>query len=309
MLRLLALPAVAGTLALAVVTAGCGGSSAADEGGRLKVVATTTQVADFTRNIGGDRISLTQILRPNVDPHDFEPSPAELKKMNEAAVVIENGVGLEAWLDDTIRNSGFDGDRIDTSRGISVRTSAEDDEHGASDPHIWQDPRNVMVMVRTIAAALSAADPDGAATYQRNLATYTGKLAALDKEVAARIATIPAGQRTLVTNHDALGYYVDRYGLTFVGSIIPSFDTSAELSKKDIDEVVGKIRATGVKAIFSESSMSPDTARTIAREAGVDVISGEDSLYADTLGPEGSPGATYLDMVRHNTDVIVGALS
>src|SRR5207249_3393633 len=122
-----------------------------------------------------------------------------------------------------------------------------------------------------------------------------------------KIATLPAADRKLVTNHDAFGYYVARYGLQFVGSIIPSFDTSAELSGKDISALVAKIKATGVRAIFSESSLPPKTAETIGREAGVTVVEGEGALYGDTLGPPGSAGDTYLKMEEHNTDTIVAA--
>jgi zinc/manganese transport system substrate-binding protein len=119
---------------------------------------------------------------------------------------------------------------------------------------------------------------------------------------------VPAGDRKLVTNHDAFGYYIDRYQLEFVGSIIPSFDTSAELSAKDVDDIVAKIKQTGTKAVFSESSLPPKTAEAIARQAGVKVVAGEDALYGDTLGPEGSAGDTYLKMETHNTDTIVKAL-
>jgi ABC-type Zn uptake system ZnuABC Zn-binding protein ZnuA len=115
--------------------------------------------------------------------------------------------------------------------------------------------------------------------------------------------------KKLVTNHDAFGYYIDRYGLQFVGSIIPSFDTSAELSGRDIRDLVAKIKATKVKAVFSETSLPPKTAETIGREAGVKVVEGEDALYGDSLGPAGSDGDTYLKMIRHNTRTIVSNLS
>ena len=119
---------------------------------------------------------------------------------------------------------------------------------------------------------------------------------------------MPPAQRKLVTNHDAFGYYCARYGLSFVGSIIPSFDTSAELSGRELSDLVARIRSSGVKAVFSEASLPPKTAETVATEAGVQVVGGEDALYADGLGPEGSPGGTYLGAEQHNTDTIVKAL-
>lgn len=286
---------------------GQGGGSMSAAGARLNVVATTTQVADFARNIGGDRITLTQILTPNVDPHDFEPSPADLTALSRADVLIENGVGLEAWLDDTVQNSGFAGLRVDASKGVPLRRG-EGEEAGEDDPHIWHNPANVTIMVQNIADGLIQKDAADEATYRTNLSTYQGKLDALDREIQQQIDSIPAAQRKLVTNHDAFGYYIDHYHLRFIGSIIPSLNTSAELSGKQIQDIVAKIRQTGVKAVFSESSLPPNTAETIGREAGVTVVAGEDALYGDTLGPAGSAGATYLDMERHNTTVIVSAL-
>jgi ABC-type Zn uptake system ZnuABC Zn-binding protein ZnuA len=278
-------------------------------GGPLKVVATTTQVADFARNIGGDKVTVTQILRPNVDPHDYEPSPADIQAIADADVVVKNGVGLEKWLDQVISSAGFKGQVVDASQGVTIRKGDGSEEESAGDPHIWHNPQNAKIMSANIEKALAAKDAPDAAAYQANLNTYGAKLDALDTDIAQRIDTIPAAQRKLVTNHDAFGYYIDRYHLTFIGSIIPSFDTSAELSAKQISDLVAKIKATGVTAVFSESSLPPKTAQAIGTEAGVKVEAGEDSLYGDTLGPEGSAGATYLDMEKHNTDVIVGTLN
>jgi ABC-type Zn uptake system ZnuABC Zn-binding protein ZnuA len=304
---------VAGTVTVAAVLAGCaasGNGGASDGGSRgktLSVVATTTQVQDFTRVIGGDKIKLTGILKPNVDPHDYEPSPADLDAIANADILVINGVGMEKWLDDTVKSAGFHGTTVDTSNGVQIRQGANAKEEPAGDPHIWQNPLNAKVMVANIERALAAANPADAAYFQRNLNVYTAKLSALDAEVARQIDSL--ANKKLVTNHDAFGYYVDRYHLDFVGSIIPSFDTSAELSAKDVADIVAKIRATGVKAIFSESSLPPKTAETIANEANVKVVEGENALYGDTLGPPGSDGATYLQMIEHNTRTIVSNLS
>lgn len=281
---------------------------AAAGGGKLAVVATTTQVADFARNIGGDKVTVTQILKPNVDPHDYEPTPADITAIGAANVLVKNGVGLEKWLDETITSAGFKGATADASAGVKIREGNGDEEEKAGDPHIWHDPRNAKTMAQNVEKAFAAADPADAATYEKNLADYTAKLDKLDADIQAKIDELPADGRKLVTNHDAFGYYIDRYKLEFVGSIIPSFDTSAELSAKDVDEIVAKIKATGTKAVFSESSLPPKTAEAIARQAGVKVVAGEDALYGDTLGPEGSAGDTYLKMEEHNTDVIVQAL-
>jgi ABC-type Zn uptake system ZnuABC Zn-binding protein ZnuA len=304
----------AGLVALAgmVALAGCGsGSTAAatTPGQALGVVATTTQVADFARNVGGNRVTVTQILKANVDPHDYEPTPADITAIGRANVVLRNGVGLDSWLDPTVTAAGFTGTVVDTSKGVTIHQGDGDEEESGGDPHIWQNPLNAKTMAANIEAAFATADPAHAAEYQRNLATYQAKLDTLDADITAKINTIPVAQRKLVTNHDAFGYYVQRYKLEFVGSIIPSFDTSAELSGTDVEDLVAKIKATGVKAIFSESSLPPKTAEAIATQAGVKVEAGEDSLYADTLGPEGSAGATYIGALTHNTDIIVQALA
>jgi zinc/manganese transport system substrate-binding protein/manganese/iron transport system substrate-binding protein len=298
---------------VALSLAGCtatddAASPAGDSGGdaALRVVATTTQVADLARNVGGDRVQVTQLLKPNVDPHDYEASPADVQAIAAADLVVKNGVGLEKFLDDAISSAGFTGTVVDTSAGVKIHPGDAAGEEG--DPHIWHDPTNAKIMVRNIATAFEAKDPAGKTTYEATETGYAAKLDTLDTRIRTEIDGLPADQRKLVTNHDAFGYYVARYKLEFVGSIIPSFDTSAELSGKDIADLVAKIKAAGVKAIFSESSLPPKTADAIGREAGVTVIEGEDALYGDTLGPPGSGAATYLEMEQHNTDTIVRAL-
>jgi ABC-type Zn uptake system ZnuABC Zn-binding protein ZnuA len=290
-----------------VLAGGCstnkpGGSADQGHGRSLRVVATTTQVADFAANVGGDRVRVTSLLKPNLDAHDYEPSPADIDAIARADVVLENGAGLESWLHDTIASSGFRGPVVDTSQGVRLRQVG-----GAADPHIWQNPRNAQRMAATIEHALAAAEPADARAFQANLDAYTTQLQALDAEVQRQIDSL--ANKKLVTNHDAFGYYIDRYGLQFVGSVIPSFDTSAELSGRDVRDLVAKIKATKVKAVFSETSLPPKTAETIAREAGVRVVEGEDALYGDSLGPPGSDGDTYLKMIRHNTRTIVSNLS
>ena len=263
-----------------------------------RVVATTTQVADMAAVIGADRIDLVRLLKPGIDAHDYEPSPADVEAIASAQLVVENGVGLESWLHDTIESSGYDGPVVDTSQGVRLRQVG-----GEPDPHIWQDPGNAMVMAANIERGLARADPESAGFYQANLAGYLEDLQNLDAWVERQTAGL--ANRKVVTNHDAFGYYLDRYHLQLVGSVIPSFDSSAELSGRDIRDLVAKIKATGVRAVFSETSLPPRTAETIAREAGVKVVTGTDALYGDSLGPPGSDGASYDMMIRHNTRTIV----
>jgi ABC-type Zn uptake system ZnuABC Zn-binding protein ZnuA len=295
-------PAAVVLSALLVLSAACGRDGETREqgavSGRLPVVTTTTQLTDFARIVGGNHVDVYGILKPNVDAHDFEPSPADIARLASAKVIVKNGVGLEEWFDPTIENAETKASIVEAASGLTLRRDG--------DPHIWQDPRNAKVMVHNIAAALIAADPAHRADYEANEAAYAAELDRVDAEIAAEIDALP--NKKIVTNHDAFGYYIDRYGLEFVGSIIPGFDSQAELSAQDISSVVSLIKATGVKAVFSETSLPPKTAEAIGRDAGVVVVAGEDALYGDSLGPPGSDGDTYLKMLRHNTRKIVDHL-
>ncbi|GIE29571.1 ABC transporter substrate-binding protein [Actinoplanes italicus] len=320
------------TAAIAAATtaiAACGsetpepGASSATSGPKLAVVATTPEVADFVRNVGGSDVVVTQIIKPNVDPHDYEPTPADLQAIATAKLVVKNGVGLEEWLDRTIESAGFTGTVVDSSQGVTLREGGHHEEEGEHaeeeagehageeehDPHIWHDPRNAKIMVTNIQKGLAAADPAKADAFAKNLTAYTADLDKLDSDNAAAWAKIPKTDRKLVTNHDAFGYYIARYELEFVGSVIPSLDTSAELSAKQLTDLVATIKATGTKAIFAESSLPPKTAEAIAQQAGVKVVAGEDALFGDSLGAPDSPEGTYLGAERHNTQVIVDALA
>jgi ABC-type Zn uptake system ZnuABC Zn-binding protein ZnuA len=295
--------------ALAAVAAGCGDNRpAAEQGsvtGRLPVVTTTTQLTDFARIVGGNHVDVYGILKANVDPHDYEASPADVTRIASARVIVKNGVGLERWFDATIRSAEPRGAIVEAATGVAIR-HGQGSEETEGDPHVWHDPRNAKVMVHNIAVALMVADPPHRGDYEANEAAYDAELDQLDRDVAAEIGGL--ANKKLVTNHDAFGYYVARYGLDFVGSIIPSFDTQAELSARDLSGIVSRIRATGVKAVFSETSLPPKTAEAIGRDAGVTVVAGDDALYGDSLGPAGSDGDTYLKMERHNTRTIVDHL-
>lgn len=324
----LLIPALAASAAL--VLAGCSASAtnAAGADGDLKVVATTTQIADLTRNVVGDTdgVTITQLIQPNQSAHSYDPSVADLTALGEADVLVINGVGLEEWLDDAIEASGFDGVTIDSDEGITIQgveaghedeaaheDEAEHDDEAAEDehtheggnPHIWTDVSNAETMVATIADGLAAASAAHADDFEANEAAYAGRLAELDAWIRENVDAVPADQRLLVSNHDAFGYFTAAYGITYVGSVIPSFDDNAEPSAAEIDALVAAVTATGVKAVFSEASINPKAADTIAAEAGVAVYSGDDALYGDSLGPADSDGATYIATQLHNVRLIL----
>ena len=181
-----------------------------------------------------------------------------------------------------------------------------DDHEVEVDPHWWQDPRNAIRAVAAIRTALGKADPAGRAAYDRNAAAYTARLESLDRAVAACIDRIPPAQRKLVTTHDALGYYADRYGLRIIGAVIPSLSTQAQASAGEVSALVDTIRHEHVNAIFAESSVNPKIERAIAAESGATVGT---ALWADSLGPDGADGDTYLKSIAANTRAIVGGLT
>ncbi|WP_198413942.1 metal ABC transporter substrate-binding protein [Cryobacterium algoritolerans] len=314
----LALPAL--VVAAALVLTGCSTWAPGNDStsGGLSIVATTTQVADLTRNVVGDTsgVTVTQLVQPNQSAHAYDPSAADLTALGRADVLVINGVGLEGWLNDAIDASGFHGVTVHSDTGITIAADAAgndvtahagDAAHDSAggNPHIWTDVANAEAMVRTIEKGLSAASPRRTSAFAAHAGAYGEKLAALDAWIRANVDQVPADKRLLVSNHDAFGYFTTAYGITYVGSVIPSFDDNAEPSAATIDRLVSAITATGVKAVFSEASISPKAAATIARQAGVAVYSGEDALYGDSLGPAGSNGATYISSQLHNVRLIL----
>jgi ABC-type Zn uptake system ZnuABC Zn-binding protein ZnuA len=285
---------------LAALFAGCRDSGG---GGDAKVtaVATTTQVADLVRNVGGPRVSVDGILRPNSDPHEYEPRPSDAAALAHADLVFRSGGDLDKWLDEIIDSAG--GDARQVTLIDSVHTIEGDNE---TDPHWWQNPRNTILAVGAIRDALVKADPAGKRGYDRRAAAYVRKLQTLDAAIARCVDRVPPDKRRIVTTHDALGYFADRYGVKVIGAVIPSLSTQAQASARDVDKLVNQIRDEGVEAIFPEAAVTQKLEQAISREAGAKVGG---KLYADTLGADGSGAATYLDAMRHNATALVDGMS
>ena len=265
--------------------------------GPLAVVASTTILADLARQVGGPRVEVRSLLPTNADAHDFEPAPEDVATIEDADVVFTVGLGYDDWAADLV-------EAADTEAAVAVATAGV--ETLADDPHVWFDPIRVKTMVATIAAGLAAVDPDGAATYEARRTAYQAQLDALDAAIAAAVATIPPERRKLVTNHEALGYYAARYGLTVVGTVIPSLETTAEPSAEEIAALLDVIEREGVPAVFAETSANPDLAREVAEQAGVEIV---ENLYTESLGEPGSGADTYLGLMATDTRLIVEALA
>jgi zinc/manganese transport system substrate-binding protein len=274
--------------------AGCGEDDrGAGAGDRVKVVATTTQAADLVRHVGWDDVEVVGLLAPNSDPHDYEVRPRDLQALVDADLVVRSGGDLDDWLEEAIEGSGSEAPVLTLIDG--VRTIDDD-------PHWWQNPRNAILAVGEIERALSEADPARAGTYAVNADRYVTQLRRLDRTVAACIAKVPAAQRKLVTTHDSLGYYAQRYGIEVIGAVIPSLSTSGQPSAGETAQLIRTIREEDVRAIFAESSVNAKVEEAIARETGARVGK---ALWADTLGPPGSEGGDYEASIAANTRALV----
>lgn len=294
-------------LVTSTVVSACGDDDpgAGQTRGELTAVATTTHVADLVRSVGGDRVDVQGILPAGADPHDYEPRPSDAASLTEAPIVFKSGGDIDSWLDDLLDNAGADSEVVPLIDGVETIAGVDDDE-GEIDPHWWQDPRNTIRAVAAVRRALTEADPAGRDAYRRNAAAYTSQLQRLDSGIAACIEKVPAGQRKLVTTHDALGYFAHRYDVELMGAIIPSLSTQAQPSSKDINSLVDQIRDEDVKSIFPETALNDRLEQAVSREAGATVGK---ALWADSLGPEGSTGETYLEAMAFNTEAMVDGMT
>src|SRR4051794_32251466 len=264
--------------------AGCGGSTSSSQ---PTIVATTTQLADMARNIAPGA-HVTAILSPNTDPHEYEVRPDDVKALASADIVLRSGGEVDAWLDGALDAAGVDEqDVVDTGAIAGLE---------GDDPHWWQDP------VRAEKAATAIGRAFAAAGLQDEAAAYVRRLERLDAGVRACMDKVPVGERKLVTSHDALGYYAKRYDIRVIGAVIPALTTAAQPSAGDIAKLVATIEREGVKTIFAESSVNPKVEAAVARETGAKIGK---ALWADSLGPKGSGGETYIGSIEANTRTLV----
>jgi zinc/manganese transport system substrate-binding protein len=270
----------------------------------LKVATSFSILEDFVKNVGGNRVSITNFVPRDGDAHTYQPGTQDVRKLAEAQLVFINGLGLEAWFQPLLKNASSQTKVVTVSSGLTPRTFDEDGKKVA-DPHAWWNLANTIQYVRNIQRALSSADPAGAVTYKTNADRYARALTDLDAWAKKEISSLPITSRKLVTNHDALGYFAQRYGFQVIGDVIPSLGTEQEPSAKAMAQLSSTIRSEHVKAIFTENTVSKKLAETIASESGTKVAP---PLYTDALGPIGSSGETFLKAFRYNVSTIVGAL-
>lgn len=318
-------------VAAAVVAGGPIWTAPAAAAPQVAAVASFSILGDMVHQVGGDRVKVTTLVGPDGDAHVYQPTPADARAVAAADVVFVNGLGFEGWMNRLVGSAGFKGPVIVVSKGVAPLTLDEDEaededhdrdhsksggeeaghaghdhaghDHGGLDPHAWQDLHNGEIYVRAIADALIAVDPAGADVYRANAERYLAAIAALDADVRAAIASLPANRRTIVTSHDAFGYFANAYGITVVAP--EGFSTDAEASAGDVARLIKQIRAEKIPAVFIENITDPRLIEQIQRETGAKVGG---TLYSDALSSPDGPAPTYLEMFRYNVRTLTGAL-
>jgi len=274
----------------------------------LRVLAVETFLADIAQNVAGTRARVDALIPAGVDPHGFEPTPADVRQVADSQVLIVNGAGLEEFLTKLLANAGGKRIVVEASAGLASRKPAANevlDPDHQGDPHFWLAPNNVTQYAENIRDGLSQADPAGAPTYQANAEAYSAQLKSLDAWIAEQVKPIPPERRLLVTNHESLGYFADRYGFRIVGTIIPSVSSDASSSAQQLAALVNQIKSAKAPALFLETGTNPQFAKQIAPEAGIKVVS---ELYTHSLTNAQGPAPTYLGMMEYNTRTIANAL-
>jgi len=317
--------------AAAILALTIAGPAAAQTNKPVPVVATFSILGDMVERIGSEHVAVTTLVGPDGDAHVYQPTPADARAVSNAKVLVVNGLEFEGWLDRLIDASDFNGIRAKATDGIKPIAFEEGDDHekhddhakhddkkhddhekhddhddqhhGAFDPHAWQSLRNAVIYVDNITATLSKADPSNAAAFYMNRAAYVAEIEALDADIRAIVAKLPADRRKIVTSHDAFQYFGHEYRLTFLAP--QGLSTESEASAKDIAHLIEQMREQKISAVFIENISDPRLLKQIASETGA-AIGG--TLYPGALsGPDG-PAPTYLDMMRHNAMALAQAL-
>jgi zinc/manganese transport system substrate-binding protein len=265
---------------------------------RLNLVASFSILADFVKNVGGDRINVTTLVGPNGDVHVYAPAPQDAKTIADARLLIINGLGLEGWLPRLLQSSGSRATVVTASNGISpLKLGAE------ADPHAWQSIANAKMYVSNIRDALVQVDPRNGDAFRRNAEAYLAELDALDREVRDEIDKIPPERRKVISTHDAFGYFAKDYGIQFIAPL--GVSTETEPSARDIASIIAQIRKDKIPAVFLENISDDRLMRRLSEETGAKLCG---TLYSDSLTGENGPVPTYIAMVRHNIKALTSAL-
>ncbi len=288
--------------------------AAADQ---LKAVASFSILGDLAKAVGGDKVDVVTLVGPNGDAHVYEPKPADAASVAGANVVLINGLGFEGFIERLAKASATTAAIVEVSKGVKpiepaaeehahegdADTAEAEGHHGGVDPHAFQSVPNVRLYVKNIAEALCAADAADCDVFKANAAAYDAKLAALDADIRAAIASIPAEKRTIITSHDAFGYFAHEYGVKFLAP--EGISTDSEASASDVAKLIDQVRADKASALFVENISDPRLVNQISAETGIKVGG---ALYSDALSAADGPAGTYIEMMRYNVETIKGAI-
>jgi len=275
----------------------------------VPVTASFSILGDLVRVVGGERVRVTTLVGADEDAHVFEPRPADARAIVQSRLLVVNGLGFEPWAQKLARSAGYKGRTVVAAQGVTPRRMADEAGHGAhgghgeTDPHAWQNPANVVLYVRNIAAALSEADPAGASAYESNARAYAAELQALDAWAQAEFAALPAAKRKVITSHDAFGYLGAHYGVAFLAP--QGVSTDAEPGAKEVAQLIRQIKREKIRAVFVENMGNPRLLNQLSKDAGV---TPGPALYVDALSPEGGPASSYLRLMRHNVTALVAGM-
>nr|WP_275064979.1 zinc ABC transporter substrate-binding protein [Bartonella sp. AU18XJBT] len=276
---------------------------------KIKVVASFSILADLVKNVGDNHISMTTFVGPNANTHTYEPTPHDAQALRNAQIIFINGLHLEGFIDRLITASGTKALLVEVSANIPS-LKMKNQEHNAShhhsviDPHAWQTIPNVKIYVKNIAAAFCKIDPQSCPNYKKNAETYIKKLEIAQDTLKTKIATIPKDKRIIITSHDAFGYFAEEYGFTILAP--QSASTEAEATAADVAKLIKQIKANKAAALFVENISNPRLIKQIAKETGLKIGG---TLYSDALSNKNGPAATYLDMMEHNVNTIIDAIT
>ena len=326
-------------LAAGMLTTGCSNANENAKDG-VKVVATTTQICDYVKQISDTNIDLTCLLAPNASAHDHEMTPQQMDALSKADLMLVNGLDLEHFLDNAVDSSGFKGKMVVTSgvltasdvdgnktiqdtgsKTYTVDLGSKKVDYAAwpfapepgekaeftLDPHVWTSPKQAKVQIENIGRALGEAAPKHKEEFDKKVGDYVKQIDALDKWTADSLNSVPQGARVLFTSHDAFGYLSRDYGIKFIGSALTDFNQQQDATSDHIQEAAKQVKESGARALFAENSNDSKSIQAVARAAGVRAIIGDDALYGDSLGPEGSAGYTYIGSIKHNVATLVDA--
>lgn len=265
----------------------------------IKATASFSILGDIVERVGGDLVDVSSIVGPDSDAHTYSPTVGDARAVAKADIVFINGLGFEGWVGDLIAASGNDAPVIAVTRDIEPLL-VEDE----ADPHAWNDLSNGATYARAVMEGLSALDPDNAATYAANQQAFANDIAALLSSAQERFAALPENQRSVVTAHDAFGYFEAQFGLRFLAPV--GMNTEAEPSARELAGLIRQIKDEGIGGLFVENITNPDLVAQIAKETGLETGG---RLYSDALSAQGGPATSYLAMMEHNIATLLSTLS